>query len=46
MPFVLSGWTVIAGDEPYLGKMVKGNKVVTADIFGSAKSNIIREKDE
>lgn len=46
MPFVLSGWTVIAGNEPYLGKMVKGNKVITADIFGSARSNIVREKDE
>jgi murein DD-endopeptidase MepM/ murein hydrolase activator NlpD len=46
MPFVLSGWTVIAGDEPYAGKLVRGNKVVTADIFGSAKSNIIREEDE
>ncbi|MFT3893271.1 MAG: M23 family metallopeptidase [Anaerolineales bacterium] len=46
MPFVLSGWTVIAGSEPYLGKLVKGNKVITADIFGSAKSNIVREQDE
>jgi murein DD-endopeptidase MepM/ murein hydrolase activator NlpD len=46
MPFILSGWTVIAGNEPYLGKLVKGNKVITADIFGSAKSNIVREQDE
>ncbi len=46
MPFVLSGWTVIAGGEPYQGKMVKGNKVITADIYGSARSNIIREVDE
>ncbi|NWG07542.1 MAG: hypothetical protein HXY35_12740 [Chloroflexi bacterium] len=46
LPFVLSGWTVVAGNEPYLGKMVKGNKVVTADINGQAKSNISREEDE
>jgi len=46
MPFILSGWTVVGGSEPYLGKMVKGNKVITADIFGSAKSNIVREQDE
>ena len=46
LPFILSGWTILAGDEAYLGKMVKGNKVITADIFGSAKSNIIREEDE
>ena len=46
LPFVLSGWRVVAGDEPYLGRLIKGNKVITADIFGSAKSNIIREKDE
>ena len=46
LPFILSGWTILAGDEAYLGKMVKGNKVITADIFGSAKSNIIRDEDE
>jgi hypothetical protein len=46
LPFILSGWTVVAGEEPYLGKMLKGNKVITADIFGSAKSNIIRQNDE
>ena len=46
MPFILSGWTVVAGDEPYLGRLVKGNRVITADIYGSAKSNIVREEDE
>jgi LasA protease len=41
--FVLSGWTVIAGDKPYLGKLVKGNKVITADVYGQAWSLITRE---
>src|ERR1051325_4986765 len=36
IPFVLSGWTVIAGDKPYIGKLVKGNKVITSDVYGQA----------
>jgi hypothetical protein len=44
--FVLSGWTAIAGDKPYLGKLVKGNKVITADVYGQAWSLITREPDE
>ena len=43
IPFVLSGWTAIAGDKPYLGKLVKGNLVVTADVNGQLKSSIYRE---
>ena len=46
IPFVLSGWTVVAGDKPYLGKLVKGNKVVTADVYGQSKSLIVREDDD
>jgi murein DD-endopeptidase MepM/ murein hydrolase activator NlpD len=46
IPWVLSGWTVIAGDEPYLGKLVKGNRVVTADVYGQSKSLILREDDD
>jgi murein DD-endopeptidase MepM/ murein hydrolase activator NlpD len=46
IPWVLSGWTVIAGDKPYLGKLVKGNQVVTADVYGQAKSLIVREDDD
>lgn len=46
IPWVMSGWTVIAGDKPYLGKMVKGNQVVTADVYGQAKSLIVRKDDE
>ena len=46
IPFVLSGWTTIAGDKPYLGKLVKGNKVITADVYGQAWSLITLENDE
>jgi len=46
MPFVLSGWTVIAGERPYLGKMVKGNKVITADVNGQSRALIFREADD
>ena len=46
IPFVLSGWTVIAGDKPYLGKLVKGNKIITADVYGQARSLIFREEDD
>jgi murein DD-endopeptidase MepM/ murein hydrolase activator NlpD len=46
IPFVLDGWTVVAGAKPYLGKLVKGNKVVTADVYGQAWSLITRENDK
>lgn len=46
IPFVLSGWRVIAGEEPYKGQLVNGDQVVTADLLGQSWSNIIREKDE
>lgn len=44
--FMLNGWTTIAGDKPYLGKLVKGNKVITADVYGQAWSLITRDDDE
>jgi murein DD-endopeptidase MepM/ murein hydrolase activator NlpD len=46
IPFVMDGWTVIAGDKAYLGKLVKGNRIVTADVYGQAWSLITREDDE
>jgi len=45
IPFVMNDWTVIAGDKPYAGKLVKGNKVITADIYGQAWSLITRDND-
>jgi murein DD-endopeptidase MepM/ murein hydrolase activator NlpD len=46
IPFVMDGWQVLAGDQPYLGKMLNGNNVVTADVYGQAWSLITRENDE
>lgn len=46
LPFVLSGWTVYAGEKPYQGKMVKGDKVITADLYGQALAVILREADD
>jgi hypothetical protein len=46
VPFVLSGWVTIAGDKPYLGKLVKANRVITADVNGQAWSLITRSDDE
>jgi hypothetical protein len=46
IPFVLSGWRVVAGDAPYKGQLVKGDQVITADLQSQAWSNIVREKDE
>jgi hypothetical protein len=43
IPFNLSGWTAIAGEKPYLGKLVKGELTVTADVNGQARSLITRE---
>ena len=46
IPFVLSGWRVIAGAEPYKGQLVKGEQVITADLLSQLWSNVIREEDE
>ena len=41
-PWVMSGWTVVAGDRPYQGKLVQGERVITADVYGQAKARIVR----
>lgn len=46
IPFVLSGWRVVAGEEPYKGQLVKDDRVITADLLAQAWSNITREEDE
>jgi hypothetical protein len=43
--FVLSGWTAVAGDRPYLGKLVRGNQVITADVNSQSQAVIFREND-
>ena len=46
LPFVLSGWTAYAGEKPYLGKLVKGDKVITADLYAQSLAVILRETDD
>lgn len=46
IPFVLSGWTVYAGEKPYQGTLVKGDRVITADLYGQLLAVILRENDE
>lgn len=46
IPFVLSGWRVVAGNAPYKGTLVRGEETIISDLQGQAWSNIIREEDE
>lgn len=46
LPFILSGWTVYAGEKPYQGKLVKGDRVITADLYAQSMAVIKREEDE
>ena len=46
VPFKFGDWTVVAGNQPYLGKLVDGDKVVTADVYGQAWSLITRNDGE
>ena len=45
LPMVLSGWTVHAGSVPYIGTMTKGSDTITASVYGSHESLIIRTED-
>lgn len=46
IPFVLSGWTVFAGERPYQGRLVKGDREIIADLYAQLRSLIFREDDE
>jgi murein DD-endopeptidase MepM/ murein hydrolase activator NlpD len=46
IPFILSGWRVVAGDKAYEGKMVRGDQTVIADPVGQKRSNIYRDDYE
>ncbi|MBI3161935.1 MAG: M23 family metallopeptidase [Chloroflexi bacterium] len=46
IPFILSGWRVVAGEKAYEGKLVKGDEVIIADPVGQKWSNIIRKENE
>jgi murein DD-endopeptidase MepM/ murein hydrolase activator NlpD len=43
IPFVLDGWKVIAGQKPYEGLLVRGDKTIIADPVGQSWSVIFRE---
>ena len=42
LPFVLSGWSVTAGDKPYEGTLTKDGKTIPASPLGIYASRIIR----
>ena len=46
LPFTLSGYVVHNGEKPYLGTMVKGEIIITANEVGTYGSGIIRKPDE
>jgi len=46
IPFVLSGWRVVAGEAAYKGKLVRGDEEIIADLLSQSFANIIRDKDE
>ncbi len=46
IPFILSGWRVVAGEKAYEGKMVRGDETVIADPVGQKWSNIVRDDRE
>ncbi|NUQ84877.1 MAG: hypothetical protein HUU11_09200 [Anaerolineales bacterium] len=46
VPFVFGEWTIHAGEKPYLGKMINGDREVVADVYGQAWSLITREDEE
>jgi murein DD-endopeptidase MepM/ murein hydrolase activator NlpD len=45
IPFVLSGWTVVAGEKPYQGKMVKEGREIVADLYAQLRSLIYRDEE-
>lgn len=46
IPFILSGWRVVAGQNAYEGTLVKDDKVIKADPVGQKWSNIFREEND
>ncbi|MDP2776638.1 MAG: peptidoglycan DD-metalloendopeptidase family protein, partial [Anaerolineales bacterium] len=46
IPFIMSGWRVVAGEAAYKGRLIRGDEVVIADLQGQSRSSIVRGKDE
>src|SRR3990172_5602105 len=45
IPFILSGWRVVAGEKAYEGELVRGDEGVIADPVGQKWSNIFRDDE-
>jgi murein DD-endopeptidase MepM/ murein hydrolase activator NlpD len=46
LPFVISGWTVHAGEEAYEGTMTRGNQSIPANPLSPFESRIIRRSTD
>ena len=46
IPFVMGEWTVVAGDKPYIGSMVNGDRIIPSDVYGQAWSLVTRENED
>jgi hypothetical protein len=46
LPFVMSGWTVHAGEKPYDGELVRGDQIVLANPLSPFSSRIIRRSSD
>jgi LasA protease len=46
IPFILSGWRVVAGEKAYEGKLIRGDEVIIADPVGQKWSNITRDEND
>lgn len=46
IPFIMSGWRVVAGKNAYEGTLVRGDEVILADPVGQKWSNIFRKEND
>jgi hypothetical protein len=46
LPYNLSGWVARAGEDPYEGTLVEGDRIIYASVYGSFESRISRERAE
>lgn len=46
LPFVMSGWTVHAGEKPYQGTLTRGNQTIPASPLSPYSSRIIRRSTD
>lgn len=46
LPFVMSGWTVLAGEKAYEGTLIRGNQTIPANPLSPFVSRIIRRSTD